>query len=176
MPVTLATLNDVSELTNLVNKAYRGDSSKKGWTTEAHLLDGNRIDEETMAGYFTTTGVYILKYTDNDNHISGCVYLEQKDNKLYLGMLSVDPELQAGGIGRALLLEAEEFALSLNLHTIGITVISTRTELISWYQRRGYEATGEIQPFHAEEKFGIPRDKIELLVMERNLNPSPGKA
>ncbi|GAB3904740.1 GNAT family N-acetyltransferase [Mucilaginibacter boryungensis] len=170
MPVTLATINDVPELTKLVNKAYRGDSSKKGWTTEAHLLDGNRIDEETMAGYFTVPGIYILKYTnESDGSIDGCVYLEEKDNKLYLGMLSVDPDLQAGGIGRMLLLEAEQFALSLNLHIIGITVISTRTELISWYQRRGYRPTGEMLPFHVAEKFGIPREKIELIVMEKPL-------
>jgi ribosomal protein S18 acetylase RimI-like enzyme len=170
MPVTLATYNNVSELTKLVNKAYRGDSSKKGWTTEAHLLDGNRIDEDTMTGYFTTPGVYILKYTDdNDGEIKGCVYLEEKEGKLYLGMLSVNPYLQAGGIGRMLLQEAEKFALSRNLHVIGITVISTRIELISWYQRRGYEATGETLPFHVEEKFGIPRQKIELLVMEKTI-------
>lgn len=174
MPVTLATLNDVSELTKLVNKAYRGDSSKKGWTTEAHLLDGNRIDEETITGYFTTPGVHILKSKDdNEDQIKGCVYLQEKDDQLYLGMLSVDPELQAGGIGRRLLHEADAFALSLNIKTIGITVISTRVELINWYQRRGYKATGVILPFHVEKKFGIPRGKIELLVMEKRLKLNP---
>jgi ribosomal protein S18 acetylase RimI-like enzyme len=169
MPVTKATLADTAALNVLVNSAYRGEHSKKGWTTEADLLAGNRIDEETIAGYLNTPGVAILKYTDDNGEIKGSVYLENKGNKLYLGMLSVDPEMQAGGIGRLLLHEAEVFAKGLHLPVISITVISTRAELIAWYQRRGYNATGEVQPFHAEEKFGIPHNPIELIVMEKNL-------
>jgi ribosomal protein S18 acetylase RimI-like enzyme len=169
MPVTKATLADTAALNVLVNSAYRGERSKKGWTTEADLLAGNRIDEETIAGYLNTPGVTILKYTDDNGDIKGSVYLENKGNKLYLGMLSVDPDMQAGGIGRFLLHEAEVFAQGLDLQVISITVISTRAELIAWYQRRGYKATGEIQPFHAEEKFGIPHNPIELMVMEKTI-------
>ncbi|QQL50356.1 hypothetical protein [Mucilaginibacter ginkgonis] len=84
----------------LVNSAYRGDSSKIGWTCESHLLDGTRVDLETMTGYLLDTNVTILKYVDDSSKINGCVYLEVKGDFLYLGMLTVSPWEQAKGIGR----------------------------------------------------------------------------
>jgi ribosomal protein S18 acetylase RimI-like enzyme len=82
-------------------------------------------------------------------------------------MFSVSPVLQGKGVGRALLDEAAALAKQLNCHTITMTVISTRKELISWYERRGYTATGEIQPFHVDGRFGVPKQLIELMVMEK---------
>jgi len=169
MPITKATAADVPELSVLVNSAYRGESSKKGWTTEAHLLDGIRIDEETLSGYFDDPQVTILKNTNEDGQITGCVYLEKRPPKLYVGMFSVSPVLQAGGIGRALLLAAEDFAREVDCPTLTMTVISTRHELISWYERRGFNATGETQPFHDGKKFGVPRQEIELIVLEKGV-------
>lgn len=170
MPVTKATLTDAAELNTLVNSAYRGDSSKKGWTTEADLLDGSRIDVETLEEYLKNPDVSILKYTEEDGIIKGCIYLEDKGDKLYLGMLCISPVLQAGGLGRMLLHEAEAFAQSKNIAVITMTVISTRAELIDWYKRRGYAVTGEVLPFHTEVKFGIPHNPIELIVLEKKLN------
>lgn len=170
MSVVKATHADIAALNLLVNCAYRGETSKKGWTTESHLLDGSRIDEETIAGYFNNPDITLLKYTHNDGQIRGGVYLEKKEHKLYLGMLSVWPEMQDSGIGRALLQEAEKFALSLDIGTIEITVISSRAELIDWYKRRSYEATGVVLPFHVDKKFGVPNTPIELMVMEKKLN------
>jgi GNAT superfamily N-acetyltransferase len=169
MPITKATAADVPELNVLVNSAYRGESSKKGWTTEAHLLDGIRIDDETLYGYFNDPKITILKNLDDEGRITGCVYLEKRPPKLYVGMFSVSPVLQAGGIGRALLLAAEDFAREVDCHTLTMTVISTRLELISWYERRGFKATGETQPFHDGKKFGIPKAEIELIVMEKGV-------
>lgn len=170
MPVTKAILADATELNILVNSAYRGEGSKKGWTTEAHLLDGNRIDEATLTEYLTDPSVSVLKYIDSaDNCIKACVYLEDKGDKLYLGMLSVFPELQAGGIGRLLLQEADIVAHGMNKTAIEITVISTRTELIAWYERRGFIATGEVIPFKVAEKFGIAKTPIELIVMRKKV-------
>ena len=169
MPITKATAADVPELNILVNSAYRGESSKKGWTTEANLLDGIRIDEETMQGYFNDPKITILKNTNEDGQITGCVYLEDRRPKLYVGMFSVSPVLQAGGIGRALLLAAEDFAREINCRTLTMTVISRRHELVSWYERRGFKATGETQPFHDGKKFGAPRQELELIVMEKNV-------
>jgi ribosomal protein S18 acetylase RimI-like enzyme len=170
MPVTVSTPADAAELTKLVNMAYRGETSKKGWTTEAYMLSGNRIDEATVAEYLANPQVTIPKYTNGTGNIIGCVYLENKTDHLYLGMLSVNPELQAGGIGRILLQQAEVLALQDGLHTIRMTVISSRTELIAWYQRRGYEATGELLPFHVDQKFGVPNTPIELMVLEKKLD------
>jgi len=169
MPIIKAARADVSELNILVNSAYRGEASKQGWTTEANLLDGVRIDEETLRGYFDDPNVIILKNIDDHGQITGCVYLEVKTPKLYVGMFSVSPLLQNGGIGRNLLLSAEAYAKQLNCNTLTITVISTRIELIAWYQRRGFKATGEVQPFHEGTRFGVPKQLIELIVMEKNI-------
>jgi len=169
MPIIKAARPDISELNILVNSAYRGETSKLGWTTEANLLDGIRIDEETLQGYFNNPNVIILKNVNERGQITGCVYLENKTPKLYIGMFSVSPLLQNEGIGRNLLLAAEAYANQLSCTTLTMTVISTRTELIAWYQRRGFSATGEVQPFHEGTKFGVPKQAIELIVMEKNI-------
>jgi GNAT superfamily N-acetyltransferase len=169
MPITKATRTDVPELNILVNSAYRGETSKKGWTTEAHLLDGIRIDETTLNKYFEDPDIIILKHTNETGQITGSVYLEIRRPKLYVGMFSVSPLLQGKGIGRELLLAAETYAKQLNCHTLTMTVISTRHELINWYERRGFKATGEVQPFHDGTKFGVPKQPIELIVMEKDL-------
>jgi len=169
MPVTKATITDVPELNRLVNSAYRGEESKKGWTTEADLLGGIRIDEETLTEYFSKDAVSILKYTDDNEQILGSVYLEIKQDKLYLGMFSVSPVLQGKGIGRILLEEAEVIAKQSNCHTITMTVISSRKELIEWYERRGYIFTGEIQPFEGGGLFGEIKQPIEFIIMEKTI-------
>ncbi|WP_316805566.1 GNAT family N-acetyltransferase [Pedobacter nototheniae] len=167
MSITKATSSDISEINKLVNSAYRGDESKKGWTTEADLIDGIRIDEEMLTEYLNNDNITILKYTNDTNQIIGCVYLELKTPKLYLGMFSVVPTLQGNGVGRALIEAAEGVAKQLNCHTITMTVIRTRKELISWYERRGYSFTGEIQPLNTQGRFGEPKQAIELMVMEK---------
>ncbi len=169
MPIIKATIYDTSELTKLVNSGYRGESSKQGWTTEAHILDGIRIDEQTMTSYFEDPNITILKYINDEGEIIGCVYLEVKNSKLYLGMLTVSPLLQTNGIGRQLLHEAEKVANQLNCSAIFMTVITTRHELVQWYERRGYVATGEILPFHDGTRFGIPNQVIELAVLEKEV-------
>jgi len=169
MPITKASVIDVPELNVLVNSAYRGEESKKGWTSEADMLDGLRIDEDMLRTYIDNEAISILKYTDDNSQITGCVYLEVKGPKLYLGMFSVSPVLQGKGVGRALLEAAEVLAKQFNCDTISMTVISTRAELISWYERRGYSFTGEIQPFHAHGRFGSPKQHIELIVMEKTV-------
>lgn len=169
MSITKVAATDIPELENLVNHAYRGEESKKGWTSEAYLLRGIRINKETLSAYLQQENVTILKYTDIDNKIIGTVYLEVKGNALYLGMLSVSPVVQSKGTGRALLQEAEVFAKAHNCDKISMTVISVRSELISWYERRGYVFTGEMQPFHGDGKFGESDQKLEFIVMEKIL-------
>jgi len=169
MPITKATTADIPQLNRLVNNAYRGEESKKGWTSEADIIDGIRINEEMLWEYFENKAVTILKYTDDNDELVGAVYLEDKSPKLYLGMLSVSPVLQGGGVGKALLAEADKFAEQLDCDAIIISVIRARKELVSWYERRGYVFTGETQPFHDDGRFGIPRQLIELIVMEKRL-------
>jgi len=105
--IALATLADIPELLRLVNSAYRGEEAKKGWTHEADLVQGNlRSDAATLEEMIRNPNAVILKHTDN-NRLTGCVYLEKKQNRLYLGLLSVSPDVQAKGIGRKLLHAAE---------------------------------------------------------------------
>ena len=167
-----ATTEDVPALVALVNSGYRGDSSRQGWTTEADLLGGIRIDEEAMTDLIMSSGSSVLKATDTTGIIRGCVHLQDTEKALYLGMLTVSPALQNAGIGRELMLAAESFARSKDFSAITMTVISVRKELIAWYQRRGYADTGERKPFPMNDpRFGLPKQPLEFIVMEKQLKP-----
>jgi ribosomal protein S18 acetylase RimI-like enzyme len=166
MPITQAQLKDVPALTLLVNSAYRGETSKLGWTSESHLLEGIRIDEAELNSYFERPEITILKYTDSGDKIIGCVYLElAAQNRLYLGMLTVSPLLQNGSIGRQLLAAADEHARKDDCQFIKISVITSRHELIAWYQRRGFMPTGETIPLVTETS--IAKVPVELMIMEK---------
>jgi ribosomal protein S18 acetylase RimI-like enzyme len=165
--VSKATKKDIPVLNILVNSAFRGETSKKGWTTEEHLLEGIRTNEEILAESMTEHGATILKYVEN-GAILGMVMLKNQKDKLYLGMLTVSPDLQGGGIGKKLLYAAEDFAKKHHLPKISMTVISIRHELIDWYKRHGYALTGETQPFPMDNpKFGLPKQFLEFVVMEK---------
>ncbi len=165
--IARATLKDVSELNVLVNSAYRGDSSKKGWTTEANILEGVRIDDQELIDLMNEPKSNIFKFIEK-NQILGCVLLVEKENNLYLGMLCVNPELQNSGIGKKILTFANDYAIEKSLPKIVMTVISSRIELISWYNRHGYFDTGEREPFpenHADDV--ISGEKLEFIVLEK---------
>jgi len=163
-----ATANDVPRLTTLINKAYRGASAQKGWTSEAHLLDGLRIDEATLTEYIADKDTAILKCSNN-GEIAGCVYVKKEDDALYFGMLTVDPDRQNNGTGKLLLKHVAWYATEQHCSRIYMTVISVRSELISWYERLGFKRTGEIRPFPTDTKFGIQKQPLELITMEKQL-------
>lgn len=168
--ISPATHHDIPELVALINSAYRGESSRKGWTTEADLIEGLRTDEPHLLDILNSSGTTLLKYTEPTGRIIGCVRLQkQPDGRLYLGMLTVTPVLQGQGIGRQLLAAAEHHAQRERCHTIYMTVFSVRTELIAWYERHGYRVTGEIVPFQPNEKFEIIRRPLEFQVLEKKV-------
>ncbi|WP_316829683.1 GNAT family N-acetyltransferase [Pedobacter aquatilis] len=171
MPVSIASPTDIPVLNILINSAYRGASSKTGWTTEADILGGIRIDEEGLEKYFAQSDTTLLKYTAESGELVGTVCLEVKPGELYLGMFAVSPALQAGGIGKALLAAAEVFALQHHCPKITISVISIREELIAWYKRNGYVPTGQAIAFEEiEGRFGDPKlEGITLITMEKIL-------
>ena len=167
--ITKATIEDISLLNTLINSAYRGESSKKGWTTEANILEGLRTTEEELTETILNPKNTVLKFTDN-NQIIGCVLLVEKEQQLYLGMLTVSPDLQNSGIGKKLLQQADLHAQSLGLPKIIMTVISVRDELISWYKRNGYEDTGVREPFPASEvHIPITEVPLEFIVLEKRV-------
>lgn len=158
---------DIASLNTLINSAYRGEFSKKGWTTEAHILEGSRTTEAELLEIIEDKHNTILKYTEH-NKIIGCVLLKAKENELYLGMLTVSPELQNSGIGKKLLQQAEVFAAALGLQKIVMTVISVREELISWYKRNGYIDTGAREPFPVSDVFNpTTQEPLEFMVLEK---------
>lgn len=169
MSITPATLTDVPELVVLINSAYRGESSKKGWTTEANLISGQRIDDEGLTEQMRDPNAVILKHINEDGLITGCVYLQKRGEKLYLGMLTVSPTLQANGLGRKLLTAAENYTRNINYHTITMTVITTRNELLEWYERRGYAKTGEVIPLNITERNGILNQPVEMFKLEKTV-------
>ena len=167
--ITKATLEEIPALTLLINSAYRGETSKKGWTTEAHLLEGKRTNEEELTETILNPKNTILKYTENDQ-IIGSVLLVEKEHQLYLGMLTVSPELQNSGIGKKLLAEAENHAKALGLSSIIMTVISVREELIAWYKRHGYVDTGEREAFpESEIHVTISEAPLEFIYLEKRV-------
>ena len=170
MNISIAGIADIAALVQLVNGAYRGEDSKKGWTTEADLLDGERTNEPALAAAINTAAAVILVNRDDAGIINACVYLQKQDKRLYLGMLTVSPLLQATGIGGGLLKAAEDHAKNEHCHVISMTVISVRHELIAWYQKHGYAATGATKPFPTDTAFGVPKQQLEFVVMEKMID------
>lgn len=165
MRIRPAVIEDVPELVRLVNSAYRGEG---GWTGEAHLIGGPRTRAPDVEELVREPGGVILTSWE-EGWLVGCVYLKKDEEKLYLGMLSVWPEKQGAGVGKRLMAAAKEYAETHGCKAIRITVISAREELIAWYERHGFRRTGELEPFHAGEKFGIQKQPLELAVLEREV-------
>ncbi len=167
--ISKATIEDVFSLNQLINSAYRGESSKKGWTTEANILEGKRTAEAELIEILQDKKNTFLKYSENDQ-ILGCVLLKEKETELYLGMLTVAPDLQNTGIGKKLMQQAEIYAFDLGLSKIVMTVISVREELIAWYKRKGYVDTGLREPFPASDVYvSISKDSLEFMVLEKKM-------
>ncbi|MFC5343828.1 GNAT family N-acetyltransferase [Brevundimonas staleyi] len=167
-----ATLDDVERLQPFVHAAYRGDSARKGWTHEADLLDGQRTDVAALRAMIEDP-TYVILLAERHGVLVGCVSVNDKGDRLaYLGMLSVDPERQGGGLGRKLIAAAEDTARTrFGARTMEMTVIVQRRELIDWYVRCGYAETGESRPFPSTDpRFGLPRrDDLAFTVLTRDL-------
>ncbi len=169
-----AQIQDAEKISNLVNSAYRGESSKVGWTTEADLLGGQRTDREKIVEMIEEQDLQIELAIDSETQeIIGCVYIRnEKPETLYFGMLVVNPGLQAKGLGKNILAHVEQLARSFGAKKIKLSVIPMRTELVSFYERRGFVKTGNFEEFPADDpRFGIPkRDDLQLMEMVKLLD------
>ena len=168
-----ATSADIPGLRALIESAYRGETAKAGWTHEADLLGGARTSDAELAGIIADPDQVMLIGDAGPDAAFACVrVMKQADGSTYLGMLTVAPDRQAGGLGRSLLAAAEAEAVRrFASPRMEMTVISTRAELIDWYGRRGYALTGERRPFPAEvQDFGdLPPLDLEFVVMAKPL-------
>lgn len=166
--IELATIADAKQIEQLLNSAYRGESSRKGWTTEADLIAGDRrTDEASVIEVMNQPGSVILKYTNEQRSIVGTVNLQKHVSRLYLGMFSVSPTEQGSGIGKQLLKAAEEHAHKVQCSSIYMSVISVRKELIDWYKRNGYVETGERKAFVEDNLTGKHLQPLEFLILEK---------
>ncbi|MCE2873542.1 MAG: GNAT family N-acetyltransferase [Xanthomonadales bacterium] len=183
-PIALrpARREEAEAVSALVNSAYRGDSSRAGWTTEADLLGGQRTDPAALREFMVvgeTALDRVLLVHDGAAGETGlgrlpeaCVQLERRGGDAYLGMLTVQPTRQASGLGKRLLDAAECWAAAhWGARAIIMTVITQRPELIAWYERRGYSATGETAPFpYGDTRFGEPkRPDLQFIVLRKPL-------
>lgn len=175
LTLQIAGPEDTEALANLVNSAYRGDSSRAGWTTEADLLGGQRTDAATLREMMRQPENRFLLFKQG-SELVGSVFLQRRSDHAYLGMFTVRPVLQARGIGRTALAAAEAWVMeNWGVNRVEMTVIGRRHELIAWYLRRGYADTGRREPFPIEDaNVGAPKvDDLTMLVLAKEpIGPS----
>ncbi|HUX89685.1 MAG TPA: GNAT family N-acetyltransferase [Gallionellaceae bacterium] len=165
-----AEMADVERIVALVNGAYRGESSRAGWTTEADLLDGQRTDAEEVSSLIAADDSMILLCVEGEEVI-GSVHLQHGKHVAYMGMLVIEPVMQGQGLGKKLMQAAELTAIKMwGVAKMLMYVVTLRHELIAFYERRGYRRTGKIKEFPNEIRFGIPKvTGLEIELMEKTL-------
>lgn len=157
--------SDLPALHAVIERAYRGDSARQGWTHEADLLFDERTEMATLIAILGDSDMLLL-IADRDATPIGCVQLTDVGNGIcYLGLLCIDPESQAVGLGRQMITAAERAAVAhFKARTMEMTVIDRRAELIAYYTRRGYALTGERRPFPIDV---VP--PLQMVVLAKSL-------
>ena len=189
-----AEASDVDALEQLLNRCYR---QAEGWTNEADLVGGIRTTKDELLAVINDPKHYVFIYpktttSERDGketgELLGCIAVDIKDDvatnqragnqKAYIGMFAVLPELQGLGVGHQILQAAETFAqrhLQSNIQAsaqnparLTMSILSHRPELLAYYQRRGYELNGNSMPFPVDGNNGEPkRQDLELLELEK---------
>lgn len=146
---------DAREIAVLVNKAYRPSLQEAGWTHETDLVAGDRTTAKQVMALFRERSVILMLCAGQK--IAACVHVEENQSVAYIGMLATDPKLQTQGLGKQLLLQAEKYALeNFQAQIFKIAVLSSRPELLAFYERRGYALTGEIDEYPLHANVGQP--------------------
>ena len=152
-----AGLKDVSAIANLVNCVYRGSGGQVGWTSEVSIVDGLRVTQAEVISLITRPESAIL-LLHIGNRMMGCVHIEKKETKSYVGMLAIDSKLQGGGYGSRLLKCAETYAEDkFESECVEMCVVSQRRELISFYLNRGYSLVGNKTEYPVTLDVGKPK-------------------
>jgi len=146
----IANETDAEGLTALINLAFRG--------AENFFVDGDRVDLDSVFRLFET-GEFLL--VETEGALAGCVYLEPRGDRTYLGLLSVDPSLQQAGIGSQLMSAAEDHCRAQQSRFIDILIVNLREELPAFYGKRGYVETGT-SPFPSDVTTKLPCHFINM--------------
>lgn len=166
---------DFAEIIDLANVAYRGtEGDAVSWNLEAGILEGQRMNESLLREELAqkSDGFLMTSRDQPEGPLLGTFWLSpERDGAWHLSLLMVAPSLQNRGLGRKLLAAAEAFAKQQGASRIHISVLHVRDTLIGWYERRGYRATGEMQPFpYGDDRFGRPlRDDLHFVIMEKTI-------
>ena len=136
--IRVADLDDAQQITAVINAAFR--------IAEGFFVDGNRITLKEVRQHLAS-GVFLV--AENEAAITGCVYLELRGERAYLGLLSVDPALQQSGLGSRLMTAGEEYCRERGARFMDIYIVNLRTELPAYYRKRGYVENGTT-PFPAD--------------------------
>jgi N-acetylglutamate synthase-like GNAT family acetyltransferase len=133
----IAEVRDAEAIVSVINAAFR--------KAEGFLLDRDRIDLQTVQELLQK-GTFLVA---EDSFLCGCVYVEPRGgDRSYLGLLSVDPQLQKSGLGSQLMNAAEAYFAEAGSSFIDLPIVSVRKELPDFYHRRGFVETGTA-PFPA---------------------------
>lgn len=151
----IASADDAGDIAKLVNSAYR-PLNRLGWTHESDLISGERISVEQVLSLFCDNSVVLLLC--DEIQIVSCVHIQGNHSYAYIGMLATNPQLQAQGLGKKMLSHAEQYASEyFKTDTFRMSILSSRPELLAFYERRGYSLTGETNPYPLSEGIGIPK-------------------
>lgn len=167
--IILAQTQHIESIVALVNQAYRLENAALSWTNEANWVDGDRTSFLQVQSLFKEDSFILLIF--DQKILIACVHIEQHQDHAYIGMLSTHIDYQNQGVGKIMLAAAEQFIReNLSVQYIEMSVLSTRQELIAFYQRRGYQLDGQVQAYPTDAGVGIPRvDNLQVLTMCKNL-------
>ncbi len=161
-----ACAEDAEALAPLIDSAYRGDAP----TSEAHLLKGPRTDAAELHDLISDSDSRLLLAEAEGRVVGTCLLQKRGDGGAYFGMFAVSPAFQGAGMGAAIIKEAEARVRVLwGARSLQLTVINLRTELIAWYERRGFARTGETEPFPFSATTGEVRRDFHLCVLRKSL-------
>lgn len=162
---------DVESLVRLIRSAYRGESSRQGWTSEVDLVGGDRINAEQVLTMINGPDSIMLVF-DKGSSIIACCHVEDRGSNLaYFGTFAVSPAAQGAGLGRRVMAQAEQSAvLEFGSAVLELAVLAQQEKLIAWYERLGFSRTGETRPFPADPEFARPlRNDLHFVILSKNL-------
>jgi ribosomal protein S18 acetylase RimI-like enzyme len=145
---------DVEALTRLINTAF---------VVERDIFDGDRTSTEGVRA-FLKSGKFLV--AEDSAGLAGCVYVELRGDRGYIGLLSVDPPRQGSGLGRKLMDEAEKFFDEANCVAVDLRVLSARAPLPAFYRHLGYTEMQRVDvPVEAR-----PKVPCQFICMSKKLN------